>query len=140
MLLVRRSGIVEDNAVEMFRHYVLFFLDVKFQVLLGKIIMWQDSHSLSTPSILLTNLWFMRLQEVFLTLRARSCPNLCPLIHSPRRPLTLRRGRIPIRQSFVPPTLAAYCVALSSAWRCRQGFSFSYLSGTSRERIKEFMY
>jgi hypothetical protein len=41
MLLVSRSGLVEENAVEMFHYYgfhVVLFLDVKFQVLSGK--MW----------------------------------------------------------------------------------------------------
>ena len=42
MLLVSRPGLVEEDAVEMFHYYGfhLSFLDVKFQVLSGKIIMW----------------------------------------------------------------------------------------------------
>ena len=44
MLLVSRSGLVEDDAVEVFHYYSFhlssFFLDVKFQVLSGKIIRW----------------------------------------------------------------------------------------------------
>ena len=40
MLLVVRSGLVEENAVEVFHHYGVHlpsFLDVKLQVLSGKI-------------------------------------------------------------------------------------------------------
>ena len=44
MLLVSRSVLVEEDVVEVFHYYgfshVLFFLDVKFQVLSRKIIMW----------------------------------------------------------------------------------------------------
>jgi hypothetical protein len=43
MLLVSRSGLVEEDAagVPLLRFsLVLFFLEVKFQVLSGKIIMW----------------------------------------------------------------------------------------------------
>ena len=45
MLLVSRSGLVEEDAFEVFVpslwfSLVLFFLDVQFQVFSGKIIMW----------------------------------------------------------------------------------------------------
>ena len=43
MLLVKRSGLVDEDAVEVFITIVftvLFFLVVKFQVISGKIIMW----------------------------------------------------------------------------------------------------
>ena len=43
MLLVSRSGLVEEVAVDVLLLWLslaLFFLDVKFQVLSGKIIMW----------------------------------------------------------------------------------------------------
>ena len=43
MLLVSRSGLVEEDAVEVLLlgfSLVLFFLDVKFQALSGKITMW----------------------------------------------------------------------------------------------------
>ena len=43
MLLVSSSGLVEENSVEMFHYYgahIIVFLDVIFQVLSGKIIMW----------------------------------------------------------------------------------------------------
>jgi hypothetical protein len=44
-LLVSRPGLVEDDAVEVVHYYgssiVSFFLDVKCQVLSGKMIRWQ---------------------------------------------------------------------------------------------------
>ena len=41
ILLVSRFGLVEETAVEVFHPLlVLFYLDVIFQVLSGKIIMW----------------------------------------------------------------------------------------------------
>ena len=44
MLLVSRSGLVEEDAVEAFHYYGFhlscFFLDVQLQVFSGKIIMW----------------------------------------------------------------------------------------------------
>ena len=43
MLLVGRSGLVEENIVEvslLWYSLVLFFLDEKFKVLSGEIIMW----------------------------------------------------------------------------------------------------
>ena len=43
ILLVSRSELVEEGTVEVFLYYgfhALSFLDVKFQVLSGKIIMW----------------------------------------------------------------------------------------------------
>ena len=42
MLLVNRSGLVEEDAVEVFHYYGfhLSFLNVQFQVFSGKIIMW----------------------------------------------------------------------------------------------------
>jgi hypothetical protein len=43
MLLVRKSELVEEDAAGvtlLWLSLVLFFLDVKFQVLSGKIIMW----------------------------------------------------------------------------------------------------
>jgi hypothetical protein len=53
MLFVSRSGLVEENAVKVFHHWcslVLFFLDVKFEVLSGKIIMRYYSRFLSTST------------------------------------------------------------------------------------------
>ena len=42
MLLVSRSRLVEEDAVEVFHYngYHVSFVDVKFKVLSGKIIMW----------------------------------------------------------------------------------------------------
>ena len=42
MLLVSRSRLVEEDAIEVFHYYVslVFFLDVKFQALSEKIVMW----------------------------------------------------------------------------------------------------
>jgi len=47
MLLVSRSGLVEEDAVEVFHYHdfhltflSFFFLDVRFKVLSAKIIMW----------------------------------------------------------------------------------------------------
>ena len=38
MLLVSRFGLVEENAIEVFHHYALLFLEVKFKVFSEKII------------------------------------------------------------------------------------------------------
>ena len=64
----------------------------------------------------LANFWLIRLQGQFLILRAGSCPDLSPLIRSPRRLLTLIRGRI-LTPGFIrlSPTLAVYDVAQSVA-------------------------
>jgi hypothetical protein len=61
----------------------------------------------------LANLWLIRLQRQFPILRTR-CPDIYPLIHPPKRPLALGRGRILIL-GFVqsPPTLFVYDVAHS---------------------------
>jgi hypothetical protein len=92
----------------------------------------------------LANLWLIHLQGQFPILRTRSCPDLYPLIHPPKRPLTLGRERILI-PGFIrsPPTLAVYDVARSLPrggvgrgfpfTEDEAGRHFSYLSGTFRE-------
>ena len=51
MLLVSRPGLADEDTAEVF-HYngFLFFIDVKFQVFSGKIIIWWYSRFLSTSS------------------------------------------------------------------------------------------
>jgi hypothetical protein len=87
------------------------------------------------------NLRFIRLQGYFSILWTRICPDLCPLIRPPRRPLALGRGRILI-QGFIqsPPALAVCDVAHSlPLGMVDRDFPFaedetrrhfSYLSGT----------
>ena len=41
MLLVSRSILVEDNAVEVFHHYVLFPLDANFQLVGRATLLWR---------------------------------------------------------------------------------------------------
>ena len=59
MLLVSKSELVEENAVEVFHTFllVLFFLDVKFHVLSEKnYVIISVSFDIFTP---LANLWFI---------------------------------------------------------------------------------
>ena len=90
---------------------VLFFLGLKFQVLLGEILMWQYSAHIFMP---LANLRVISLQGYFPTLKTRSCTDLYPLISISRCPLALGRGRIVI-PGFIrfPLTLAVYEIAHS---------------------------
>ena len=67
---------------------LLFFLDVKFQVLSGKIIVCQYYSFLSTSSAVHPP------SRIVSFLRRRSCPDLYSLIRPPGRPLALGRGRI----------------------------------------------
>ena len=62
----------------------------------------------------LVNLWFIRLQGQFPTLRTRSCPDLCSFIRPPRMPLAFGRKRILI-PGFIrtSPMLAVYGAAQS---------------------------
>ena len=92
--------------------------------------------------MLLVNLWFIRLQGEFPILRARTCPELYPLIRPPRKPLALEWRRILIPR-FIrsPPMLVVYDTAHSlPLWGVDRGFPFiktrrhfSYFSGTFRE-------
>ena len=89
MLLVSRSGFVEENTVEVFRHY-----GVKFQVLSEKIIMGQYSRFFSSIFMPLANLWFICLQGQFPILKTRSYPDLYPIIHHLKGSFPVGRGRI----------------------------------------------
>ena len=96
MLLVSRSGLAEENALDVLQCSLCpLFLDVKFEVFSGRIVMWQYFRFLSTYSFCQPTLWFIRLKGEFPILRTRSCPYLYPLIHHPRRPLALGRILIP---------------------------------------------
>ena len=77
MLLISRSGLVEEDVVEVFQYYgFYFFLDVKFQVLAGKIIMWWYSRFLSTSSCRRSTCGTSAFKDSFSILKTRNCPEL----------------------------------------------------------------
>ena len=118
------------------------YLDVKYQVLSGKIIMWWYYRFLYTSSSVGQLLDHPPSRKVTYP-KDKSCPDLYPLIRPPRRPLTFCRGRI-LNLEFIwfPPTIAVYSVAHSlPLWGVGRDFPFtevltrshfSYLSGNFR--------
>ena len=71
----------------------------------------------------LNNSQLIRFQGQFHVLKTRSFPDLYPIIHPPRRPLTLCRGRILI-PGFIRshPTLSVYDISHSLPRRYRYRF------------------
>ena len=115
MLLVSRSGLVEEDAVEVF-HYYGFHLSSSFLMqnfkpfqVNNNVVVFPIHLHIFMP---LANLCLIRLQGQFPIPRTRSCPGLYPLIHPPKRLLALGRGRILI-PGFIrsSPMLAVYYVA-----------------------------
>ena len=141
-MLVSRSELSEENALEVFHQLwgsLVFFLNVKFQVRSWKIVMWLYSRFLSTVSCRWQTCGSSAFNQ-FPILNTKSCPDLCTLIHPPRRSLALGREWILI-PGFIRSShmLAIYSVAHSlplggvdrdypftedETWRL-----FSYLSG-----------
>ena len=112
MLYVRRSGLVEENAVEVFLHYIVFTCPVlswckisgPFRENINVIVLPVSFHIF----MLLVNFWFIRLT-------ARSCPDLYPFICPPGRLLALgREGILVLGFIRSTPMLAIYDVAHSS--------------------------
>ena len=112
MLLVSMSGIVEENAVELFHHYG-FNLPSSFLCKIStpfkennSVAVFQFTFHIFVP---LAHLWFIRLQGYFSILRARRCSDLYLLIRPPRRVLVFGREIIDI-SGFIrsPPKSAVY--------------------------------
>ena len=108
-MLVSRSRLVEDNAVEVLHYYGFhlsssFSYDVKFQVHLEEIIMWKSSRFLSKSSCRWATCGSSAFKHPILS--SKSCHNLYPFIRSPGRPFAFGIGRILI-QGFIrtPPRL-----------------------------------
>ena len=85
MLLITRSGLVEENVVEVFRHYGVH-LPYRISSPFKKIIIWQYSRFLSTSLCPSSTSGTSSFKDSLL--------DLYPLIRPQRRPLALSRGTI----------------------------------------------
>ena len=104
LLLVSRSGFMEQDALEVFHYYGFHlyssFLSSPFRENNNEEVFPFPSH-IFMP---LANLWFIRHQGLFPILRTRNCSDLYPLIHFPGNPLAFGRGRILIPGSLLVPS------------------------------------
>ena len=115
MLLISRSGFVEENAVETFHHYGMFtcplFLEVnfqvKFEILTRKIIICQYSCFFSTSSCRRPTCGSSALKDILPYQGQRDVLTSTRSSLSERRPLALGRGRILIPGFILSPSLLA---------------------------------
>ena len=100
MLLVSRGGHVEEDAVDVFHHYMftcLLLLWCRIPILFGENNILEVLKFPFNNIKPLANLWFIRFQGQFPILRTRRCPDLYPVIHPPRRTMAFCKGRMLIR-------------------------------------------
>ena len=108
MLLVSRSGLVEEDAVEVV-HYYGFYLSS------SSLNYFRENNVVVFPFpfqifMLLTNLWFIRLEGW----RTGSCPDIYPLIDPPGGLLAPGRGEILYSYPGIP-LVPSY---VSRLWSC----------------------
>jgi hypothetical protein len=97
MLLVSRSGLGEENAVEVFHHCGVN-LSSTFRENNNVLLLPFPFH-IFMP---LANLWFIHVQIYFLVIRIRSGPDLYPFIRPLKRLLALVNGESLSRYSIGP--------------------------------------